>query len=128
MTDFVMPVLGADMEAATLVAWHRQPGDRVHRGDTIAEVDTDKGVIDVEVFTSGVLERILVPVGTKVRVGTVMATIREEGAAVAAAPPETGEWRPPAAVELPPARPTAAPGLAAGGRLRMSPAARRRAR
>ncbi len=128
MTDFVMPVLGADMEAATLVAWHRQPGDRVHRGDTIAEVDTDKGVIDVEAFTSGVLERILVPVGTKVRVGTVMATIREEGTAVAAAPPETGEWRSPAAVKPPSALPTAAPAFAAGGRLRMSPAARRRAR
>ena len=77
MKPFVMPALGADMEAGTLVAWHKQRGDAVHRGDTIAEVDTDKGVIDVEIFSDGVLDEILVPPGRKVRVGTVMAMIRE---------------------------------------------------
>jgi pyruvate dehydrogenase E2 component (dihydrolipoamide acetyltransferase) len=137
---FVMPTLGADMEAGTLVAWHKQPGDPVHRGDTIAEVDTDKGVIDVEIFTEGVLDAILVPPGRRVRVGTTMATIRESGelpgagadAASPVAPVETGEERPVSAVATPAGValtvPVYGPGLATAGRLRISPAARRLAR
>ena len=65
-----MPALGADMTAGRLVTWYKQPGDAVQRGDIIAEVDTDKGAIDVEVFVSGVVERILVQPGQKVPVGT----------------------------------------------------------
>jgi pyruvate dehydrogenase E2 component (dihydrolipoamide acetyltransferase) len=72
-TDFRMPVLGADMQAGTLVAWRKRPGDAVRRGEIIAEVETEKGVIDVEVFHDGVLDEIVVPVGRKVPVGTVIA-------------------------------------------------------
>ena len=81
MAEFVMPKLGADMAAGTLVNWRKQPGDVVRRGDTIAEVETEKGVIDVEVFTSGVLETLLVQPGEKVPVGTPLARIRGEGEA-----------------------------------------------
>ncbi|HSE93698.1 MAG TPA: biotin/lipoyl-containing protein, partial [Methylomirabilota bacterium] len=84
MADFVMPILGADMTAGTLLAWRKQPGDRVARGDIIAEVETDKGLIDVEVFASGVIERILVPPGTTVPTGTVLAVIHEDVPAAAA--------------------------------------------
>lgn len=78
-----MPILGADMEAGTLVAWRKHPGDHVARGDILAEVETDKGLIEVEVFTTGTLERILIDAGAKVPVGTVLATIREDaGAAI----------------------------------------------
>jgi len=136
MAEFRMPALGADMQAGTVVAWLKRPGDRLNRGDTIAEVDTEKGVIDVEVFSAGVLESIVVPVGTKVPVGTVMATIGDGQAAVAPrpapvppAPPETGEERPvPSAPRVSRPAPIYAPGLAAAGRLKISPAARRRAR
>ena len=79
MGVFLMPSLGADMEAGTLVAWLKKSGDPVKRGEVIAEVDTDKGVIEVEVFVSGVLEKILVDEGTKVPVGTPLALIREGG-------------------------------------------------
>lgn len=82
-----MPVLGADMTAGRLVTWYKQPGDAVRRGDIIAEVDTDKGAIDVEVFTDGVVERILVQPGEKVPVGTPLAIIREAGQAPAPAVP-----------------------------------------
>jgi len=75
-----MPVLGSDMEAGTLVAWRKRPGDPVRRGDIIAEVETEKGLIEVEVFDNGVVEKLLVEPGTKVPVGTVLALIREEGA------------------------------------------------
>jgi pyruvate dehydrogenase E2 component (dihydrolipoamide acetyltransferase) len=89
MAEFVMPILGADMVAGTLIKWRRAAGDRVSRGDVIAEVETEKGLIDVECFTSGVLERIVVEPGATVPTGTVLAIIREDlqAAEVAAAPP-----------------------------------------
>ena len=67
------------MKAATLVEWYVQPGDQVKRGDIIADVTTDKGDIDVEVFEDGVLEKTLVQAGEKLPVGTVLAYIRGEG-------------------------------------------------
>jgi pyruvate dehydrogenase E2 component (dihydrolipoamide acetyltransferase) len=90
-----MPQLGADMAAGRLVAWYKQPGEVVRKGDIIAEVDTDKGAIDVEVFTSGVLDKILVQPGEKVPVGTPLAIIREPAEAAAAPSP------PPAAAPAP---------------------------
>jgi pyruvate dehydrogenase E2 component (dihydrolipoamide acetyltransferase) len=79
MGEFRMPSLGADMEAGTLVTWLKQPGDRLKRGDVIAVVDTQKGAIEVEVFEDGVLDSLAVNPGTKVPVGTVLATIRSGG-------------------------------------------------
>jgi pyruvate dehydrogenase E2 component (dihydrolipoamide acetyltransferase) len=90
MTEFLMPKLGADMTAGTLIAWRKQPGDNVHRGDIIAEVETEKGNIDVEVFSAGVVEKLLIEPGQKVPIGTPMAIIREGSApAVPAAAPES---------------------------------------
>lgn len=76
MTEFLMPSLGADMEAGTLVAWRKKPGDQIKRGDIIAEVDTQKGLIEVEIFESGILDQYLVSEGESVPVGTAMALIR----------------------------------------------------
>jgi pyruvate dehydrogenase E2 component (dihydrolipoamide acetyltransferase) len=113
MSEFVMPKLGADMTAGTLVAWRKQPGQAVARGDIIAEVDTDKGIIDVEVFADGVLERCLVQPGERVPIGTVMALIADAGAPPVAAP----------ALATSPARGSVPHSV----RQRISPAARRRA-
>lgn len=74
-----MPSLGSDMEAGTLVKWRRAVGDRVARGDVLAEVETDKGIIEVETFTAGVIEREIVAPGAKVPVGTVLAELAVEG-------------------------------------------------
>ena len=76
-----MPMLGADMSAGTLIAWRKQPGDTVTRGDIIAEVHTDKADIEVEVFTNGVVEKLLAEPGQQVPVGTPLARIREDGKA-----------------------------------------------
>ena len=100
MSEFRMPSLGADMEAGTLVAWQKAPGDRLAKGDTIAAVDTDKGVIDVEVFHPGILEELLVAEGTKVPVGTPLARIRDISST--ATPP----LAPPAPKEPAPDEPT----------------------
>lgn len=86
MFEFTMPSLGADMEEGVLSAWYVQEGDPVERGQIIAAVDTDKAVIDVEVFHSGVVQRLLVEPGASVPVGTPLAVIVD--ASDAAAPPE----------------------------------------
>ncbi|MEX2288162.1 MAG: dihydrolipoamide acetyltransferase family protein [Planctomycetaceae bacterium] len=126
MADFVMPSLGADMEAGVLVGWLRQPGETVKRGDIIAEVETDKGIIEIEVFRNGVIEEVLVQPGEKVPVGTVLARIREDAGQpsaetanvtdVAKAPkPQTGPITPTVSARPP----------EEADRIRMSPAARR---
>jgi pyruvate dehydrogenase E2 component (dihydrolipoamide acetyltransferase) len=128
MVNFVMPKLGADMTAGTLVAWHKKPGDVVKRGDIVAEVETDKGVIDVEIFTAGAIEKLLIEPGEKVPVGTVLATVREEGAVGGAA---AGEAEKPVTVIRPAAAaPLPSVILPAGelSRLRISPSARALAR
>lgn len=78
MADFLMPSLGADMETGTLVQWRVKPGDRVRSGDVVAVVETHKGAIDVEIFLEGVIED-LVPTGTVLPVGGVLAHVRQAG-------------------------------------------------
>jgi len=75
MIKFKMPSLGADMEAGTLVEWLVKPGSNVKRGDIIAVVDTQKGLIDIEVFDEGIISDLVVKENQKVPVGTVMALI-----------------------------------------------------
>jgi pyruvate dehydrogenase E2 component (dihydrolipoamide acetyltransferase) len=82
MIKFQMPNLGADMEAGTLVEWRKQPGELLHRGDIIADVETQKGLIEIEVFDEGTLEKLLVKEGEKVPVGTVLALINDGKAEV----------------------------------------------
>ena len=140
-----MPSLGADMEAGTLVEWLKKPGDPVGRGDVVAVVETEKGAIEIEIFENGAIERLLVEPGEKVPVGTPLATIRADGGAPhpepIPPPPPPGVPRPPEEVppeppeivpppEVPPAPPIEVPEpptRALGGRVRISPAARRRA-
>lgn len=93
MADLTMPSLGADMEAGTLVSWRVAPGHVVARGDVVCEVETDKGVIEVQTFSAGRVRDLLVSPGTRVPVGVVLAHLDDvtmqaiAGAEVAAAPP-----------------------------------------
>lgn len=113
-----MPALGADMQAGTLLTWLKQPGETVARGDIIAVVHTDKADVEVEVFTSGVIERTLVEPGAEVPVGTPLAVIREDGAAPA----------PPLAARAPAAAPAAAAAPGEAPHVLISPSARQLAR
>lgn len=83
-------MLGADMEAGTLVEWTKHPGDVLKRGDIVAVVDTQKGAIEIEVFEDGILDQIVVQPGAKVPVGTILAHIRGTGAGAAAPAPSAG--------------------------------------
>lgn len=127
MTEFKMPSLGADMDAGTLYEWFVKPGATIHRGDVVASVETDKGVIDVECFEEGLVAELLVAAGTKVPVGQVIAVLQGVGEAVVApvGPPVAVLVGPPPA-ELPvPPPPVAAAVAGAAERLRVSPAARK---
>jgi pyruvate dehydrogenase E2 component (dihydrolipoamide acetyltransferase) len=91
MAEFLMPSLGADMDAGTILEWRVQPGDAVHRGDIVAVVDTEKSDIEVEVFEDGVVEELLVGVGQEVAVGTPLARIGAVTEAATAAPEAEAE-------------------------------------
>ncbi len=119
VVEFRMPSLGADMEAGTLVEWLVKPGDQVKRGDIVAVVETQKGAIEIEIFETGTVDRILVELGTKVPVGTPLAVVRTQTEAPIGT--ETGA----APTVLPPAAPAKAIEPGPTQRLRVSPAARR---
>ncbi|MBD2464747.1 E3 binding domain-containing protein [Oscillatoria sp. FACHB-1407] len=78
MADFCMPSLGADMKTGTLVTWHVKPGDRLQPGDIIADVETDKGIMEIEVFEDTIVDELVLEPGTKVPVGTVMVRVHSE--------------------------------------------------
>jgi pyruvate dehydrogenase E2 component (dihydrolipoamide acetyltransferase) len=129
MAKFVMPQLGADMGEGKLLAWRKHAGESVHRGDIIADVETDKADIEVEVFTSGIIEKVLVQPGAKVPVGTVLAIIREEGKpaeAEAVLAPKVAPTEAAAAVPTPPPPPPRAPETSVNGpRVHISPVAKK---
>jgi pyruvate dehydrogenase E2 component (dihydrolipoamide acetyltransferase) len=134
VSDFVMPSLGADMEAGTVLEWYVKPGDTVKRGDIVALVDTSKAEIEVEIFEGGVVDELLVPVGERVPVGTVLATLHPVGAeapapAAPAVPAAAPALPPPPTPVAPPVPVAAAVPVAVGvnHRLRVSPLARRAA-
>jgi pyruvate dehydrogenase E2 component (dihydrolipoamide acetyltransferase) len=133
--DFRLPSLGADMETATLTQWLKQPGEQIRRGEAVAVVETAKGLIDIESFDDGILESVVVQPGTKVPVGAILARLSGEASSVhgpavlaVASPSAAGAASPRPAIPAPMAPPPAdlLP-VHAAGRVRISPAARRRA-
>src|SRR5690606_5088048 len=75
-----MPALSPTMEEGTLAKWLVKVGDTVSAGDVMAEIETDKATMEFEAVDEGVIAEITVPEGTEgVKVGTVIATLAEEG-------------------------------------------------
>ena len=73
--DITMPSLGADMTEGTLTQWLVKEGEQVNSGDIIAVLETQKGAIDMEVYSSGTIAEILVEPVIEVPVGTVLARL-----------------------------------------------------
>ncbi|MGZ8771643.1 MAG: biotin/lipoyl-containing protein, partial [Aeromicrobium sp.] len=129
----LMPKPGQMTEECTLVAWLKQPGDPVHRGDVLFEIETDKSNMDVEAFDDGVLLRTYVEVGQTVPVNSTVAYVGQEGEAV----PDQAPAAAVAAVPTAPAAPApetaesskltaaAAPDAGRADRIRISPRASR---
>ncbi|WEK47011.1 MAG: pyruvate dehydrogenase complex dihydrolipoamide acetyltransferase [Candidatus Andeanibacterium colombiense] len=88
-----MPALSPTMEEGTLSRWLVKVGDTVKSGDIMAEIETDKATMEFEAVDEGTIADIAVPEGTEgVKVGTVIATLAEDGEDVASVKPaaETG--------------------------------------
>jgi pyruvate dehydrogenase E2 component (dihydrolipoamide acetyltransferase) len=136
MAEITMPRLSDTMSEGAVGKWLKKPGDRVEVGDIIAEIETDKAVMELEAFDTGTLLKILVPEGQVVPIGTPIALVGE-GEVETEPPPEAGgpetldspvaEAR---AETQPPVAPTSLPLPAqpveeGDGRLKASPVARR---
>jgi len=141
ISEVTMPSMGADMTEGTIAKWLIAEGESVSRGDKLAEIETDKTVVEMEAYAEGLLRKIVVKEGTLVPVGTVIAYVGDADDEIpeVAAAPESEEAAPapdvPApsvstqasASEQPAAPPPAAPTpvAAPGGRVKASPIARK---
>jgi len=76
IVDLVMPKLGESIMEATVLKWHKKPGDAVQMDETILEIATDKVDSEVPSTAAGVIEEILFNVNDVVPIGTVIARIR----------------------------------------------------
>ncbi|MCW5877848.1 MAG: 2-oxo acid dehydrogenase subunit E2 [Anaerolineales bacterium] len=77
-----MPKLGFDMAEGTLVRWVKKEGDKVEKGELLAEIETDKATVEVESQYSGVVLKHLVAEGTSVPVSQPIAAVGEAGETV----------------------------------------------
>lgn len=78
--DVLMPALSPTMEEGTLAKWCVREGDRVASGDVLAEIETDKAVMEIEAAEEGMVMKLLVPEGAQaVKVNTPIAILLEEG-------------------------------------------------
>ncbi len=149
MKTIIMPQLGRSMEEGKILRWLKHEGDTVKKGESLAEVETDKVNIEIEAFASGVLRKILVQEGESAPIGAQIALIgsadeplpagagdedaaaatREAPAASSVPAPARGSTaaRQESTAPAVTAAPTApAPALASGqGRIFISPIARR---
>jgi pyruvate dehydrogenase E2 component (dihydrolipoamide acetyltransferase) len=132
--NVLMPALSPTMTEGKLARWLKKEGDAVRSGQVLCEIETDKATMEVEAVDEGTLGRILVPAGAEgVKVNTPIAVILGEGEssaapAPAAAPAAVAPASPsPAAAPAAPASAAAPAGAAEGGRIFVSPLARRMA-
>ena len=75
MKTVEMPKMGDTMEEGKILRWIKHEGDAVKKGESLAEVETDKVNIEIEAFASGVLRKILVPEGNSAPIGAGIALI-----------------------------------------------------
>ena len=74
-TEVTMPQMSDTMTEGTIVKWRKKEGDKVGAGEVLAEIETDKAVMESESFDSGTVAAILVPEGQKAQVGSVIAVL-----------------------------------------------------
>ncbi|MER7015884.1 pyruvate dehydrogenase complex dihydrolipoamide acetyltransferase [Saccharopolyspora sp. NPDC000359] len=119
MTEIHMPRLSDTMEEGVISTWRKKAGDQISRGDVVAEIETDKALMELEAYDDGVLEKILVDEGATVPIGTPIAILGDgSGAAAEAASAPAPAAKAPAAeapatdAPAPAAEPASAPAAA----------------
>src|SRR6187551_761251 len=120
--EIKVPQLPESVADATLVTWHKQVGQAVTRDENLADLETDKVVLEVPAPVSGVIKELRITAGTSVTSGQVLAVL-EEGAAAAAAPAAKPAAAAPAAAA--PAAKTAAAAPAKNEGDKLAPSVRR---
>jgi len=146
--DLFMTQLSPTMTEGRIARWLKKEGDILESGEVMAEIETDKATMEMEVVDEGVLHKILAPEGSTIAVGTPIAVIAEDGEEVPADYRPEGNSEPEAAVQqvapvaeqpvaIPTVAPAAAPAVTAApasapvartGRIKASPLARRLAK
>jgi pyruvate dehydrogenase E1 component beta subunit len=110
--DILMPALSPTMEEGTLSKWIKKEGDAVTSGDVIAEIETDKATMEVEVVDEGTIGKLVVPEGSEgVKVNSVIAVLLGDGESADAIGTETPAAAPAPAAEA--AQPASAAPVAA---------------
>ncbi|HLF94365.1 MAG TPA: biotin/lipoyl-containing protein, partial [Planctomycetota bacterium] len=105
MQNIVMPQMGESIFEGTITKWLKKEGDAIKRDEPLFEISTDKVDTEIPSPVAGVVQKILMPVGSKVPIHTVVAIVEEAGAGASAAPASPA----PAAVPAPAPRPSPAP-------------------
>ncbi|MFJ4649982.1 dihydrolipoamide acetyltransferase family protein [Nocardia sp. NPDC088792] len=85
MPEITMPRLSDTMEDGVISAWLKQVGEKVTRGEVLAEIETDKALMELEAYDDGVLEQIIAEAGARVPIGEPIAIVGD-GSGAAAAP------------------------------------------
>ncbi len=137
--DVFMTQLSPTMTEGKIARWLKKEGDTLESGEIMAEVETDKATMEMEVVDEGIMHKILAPEGATVAVGTAIAIIAEDGEDVPAnyVPESATETSPAESVQEPAVEPTAPAPVAEEpkpapitrtGRIKASPLARRLAK
>ena len=71
--EVTMPNMGYEMEEGKVVSWLKQVGDRVDRGEALAEIETDKTTVEMESLAAGTVAELVVAEGDTAAVGAVIA-------------------------------------------------------
>ncbi|WP_174817084.1 dihydrolipoamide acetyltransferase family protein [Nocardia brasiliensis] len=85
MSEITMPRLSDTMEDGVVSAWLKQVGDTITRGEVVAEIETDKALMELEAYEDGVLEQILAQPGVRVPIGEPIALVGDGSGTTAAA-------------------------------------------
>ena len=88
--EIKVPPLPESVSEATVVTWHKQPGDAVARDENLVDIETDKVVLEVPAPADGVLGEIQAGEGETVAAHQVIGSLEEKGAAGSAAPSQSG--------------------------------------
>ena len=75
MPEITMPRLSDTMEDGVVSVWLKKVGDTIARGEILAEIETDKALMELEAYDDGVLEQILVQAGARVPIGSPIAVV-----------------------------------------------------